>query len=781
MSDALLERLVADGAITRADAGRVVARQEQAGGTLDSALLELRLVPAARLPGLLARASGLPAPPDRAFEAPDPRARRVFPAKVAERHGIAPFALDGRDLSIVTSYPPDTGLLDEIGFMLSLNLRPHVAPEWRVRKLVHDLYGTPVPERLASLAAAPERDPADDLPDADVGPESTRPAPSAPPSATPPPASAPPRGAPPPRDGLPSSAPGWTADEARSALAEARGRDEAIRVALRHARDFFAFAAVLSVRRDALVGHDALGVDPLAREACRRVVVPLGDPGLFGTPLATHAPYLGPPPPDPVTASVLSGMGRSTPHTVLAVPVFVGGRPACVLYADNDDAPVAASRLGGLFVVLGTLGATLERLVRERKAGSPAAAAGPEAETAPGSAPEPPPGPSAEPAPAPGSRTGLPVAPPRREAPEAAGISDARPAEEAVAPPAPESPAPSPQEPAGPDAPAVADGDEGWRVSEPARMEVSPLAFAVDVDLGEYEVATASEALATGRAADLPALVDELRASAPGSPARRAIVDRLLAGGAEAAAALVARLPGPPEGPATRGPDAPVEERGPIFAALVAVGMAAQKPLRAALGDSDAARRAAAVPLLARLGQEEALGAVTARLFDDDPRVAAESRAAVARWRGSPALGPVIADLRRALGSGVARRAIPASRALAALGDADAVPALIQALDDGGELAAAAAEALERITLQRLGADPIRWIAWWREWRAAPRASWLLEALHSPDREVRQLASDELRRAGEPPVTYVVDAPAPERDHAAKAWAAWWREEGLAL
>jgi hypothetical protein len=224
-----------------------------------------------------------------------------------------------------------------------------------------------------------------------------------------------------------------------------------------------------------------------------------------------------------------------------------------------------------------------------------------------------------------------------------------------------------------------------------------------------------------------------------------------------------------------------VEERGPIFAALVAAGLAAQKPLRAAVGDADPARRAAAVPLLARLGQEEALGAVAERLFDDDPRVAAEARAAVARWRGSPALGPVTADLRRALGSGVARRAIPASRALAVLGDADAVPGLIQALDDGGELAAAAAEALERITLQRLGADPIRWIAWWREWRAAPRASWVLEALHSPDRDVRQRASDELRRAGEPPVTYLVDAPAAERDHAAKAWAAWWREEGLAL
>ena len=56
-----------------------------------------------------------------------------------------------------------------------------------------------------------------------------------------------------------------------------------------------------------------------------------------------------------------------------------------------------------------------------------------------------------------------------------------------------------------------------------------------------------------------------------------------------------------------------------------------------------------------------------------------------------------------------------------------------------------------RITLQRLGHDSIRWIAWWREWRAAPRSSWLFQALVSPDPDLRSRAAAELRRAGEPP------------------------------
>ncbi len=75
----------------------------------------------------------------------------------------------------------------------------------------------------------------------------------------------------------------------------------------------------------------------------------------------------------------------------------------------------------------------------------------------------------------------------------------------------------------------------------------------------------------------------------------------------------------------------------------------------------------------------------------------------------------------------------------------------------------------------------MRWIAWWREWRAAPRASWLFQALSSPDPELRRRAAAELHRAGAPPEPYDPDAPEPERQRAAKVWSDWWREEGLAL
>ncbi len=137
--------------VSAEDLQRALARQKEAGGTLDTALLELGYLPENRLVAALGRAADLPAAPLSAYEQIDARARRVFPSKVAERHGLAPFALDGRELSLVATCPVDLGLLDEVSFMLSLHLTPHVGPEWRVRTLIQRLYGGPLAPRLARL------------------------------------------------------------------------------------------------------------------------------------------------------------------------------------------------------------------------------------------------------------------------------------------------------------------------------------------------------------------------------------------------------------------------------------------------------------------------------------------------------------------------------------------------------------------------------------------------------------------------------------------------------
>ncbi len=280
----------------------------------------------------LSRATDLPPAPPGAWEAADARARRVFPSRVAERHGLAPFALDGRELSLVATYPVDLGLLDEISFMLSLHLTAHVGPEWRVRALIHRLYGgaldprfaalapeaaggppAPAPgQAQAALAAAegafrragrgaaepsarseataglelelsrrrsrplPTRLPAspatqsepleplaaalaqalesDDFPWLDEDAVELAPAaPPGPPAAKAAPPAAPAR----PSTGARRRAGRWSRRAPR--WRAPRTRDDLVVVALRYARDFFEFAAVFAVTRDAVAGHDALG------------------------------------------------------------------------------------------------------------------------------------------------------------------------------------------------------------------------------------------------------------------------------------------------------------------------------------------------------------------------------------------------------------------------------------------------------------------------------------------------------------------------------------------
>lgn len=557
--------LVEEGVVPADVMERALARRDEAGGALDTALLELGALSEDALAIALAGAADVaPAPPE-AFAGADARARRVFPARVADRHGLAPFALDGRELSVVSVFPVDAGLLDEIGFMLSLHLTAYVAPEWRVRLLVHQLYETPLAPRFAAMAVlagalAPEDGPgeaADAAPGTeeregseaspvgfggdDQGPleplaaalaqaleevdpgllrEELAPegenaalaldvAPGAEEDvhAAPPDRSAPPR---------------WTLEDARAALAAARTRDEVVLVALRYARDFFAFAAMFAVTRDAVAGHDALGVEPEARELARGVAIYADDPGTFRTVIETKSPYLGPMSRESAgNAAILTGLDRGTPRTALVAPVLLRDRPVCVLFADNADAPVSARRLGDLLLLASTLGAAFERIIRERKR-----------RRAPARTPPPPAAQLAEPP----------------AAPAAPRAFDPWTAEAPGATPVPPSPAPA------------AAPDDPWTATEPARTALAPaVAPAVldeldtlEVDVDESVVAVNTPpALLAERALDADPAVAAAACAALAArrrdPAAREASERLrraLLSGIEARARRAARALG---------------------------------------------------------------------------------------------------------------------------------------------------------------------------------------------------------------------------------------------
>ena len=150
MANQLAALLVGSGALSAASLERARQHQLAHGGAFDTALLELDLLTPKELPAWLARASGLPPAPDGAI-LPEPSARQLVPARVAERYRIAPFRVAEGELHALACLPVDLGELEELGFMLSVRVVPYVAPEWRVREVRALLRGEPLPDRFAAL------------------------------------------------------------------------------------------------------------------------------------------------------------------------------------------------------------------------------------------------------------------------------------------------------------------------------------------------------------------------------------------------------------------------------------------------------------------------------------------------------------------------------------------------------------------------------------------------------------------------------------------------------
>jgi hypothetical protein len=858
MPNDLAALLVESGAVPADVVERAVARQREAGGTLDTALLEAKAIPEDILLAMLSRAADLPAAPPSAWAGQDGRARRVFPSRVAERHGLAPFALDGRELSLVATYPVDVGLLDEISFMLSLHLSPHVGPEWRVRELIHRLYGSALSPRLhalavaagapprpriplttplprasaptttaAALAAGFQRDdsepleplaaalaqaleseefsfeetdqeavPAAEEPeqvtlaDADAGaaPEEPAPAPEPEPAPEePPPAldrSAPPR---------------WTLDRAREVLGQARHRDEIVLTALRYARDFFEFAAMFAVTRDAVAGHDALGVEE-ARDRARTVAIWSNDPGIFKTVIDTQSPYLGPVVAGAAgTDTVLHALGR-TPRTVLVYPVMLRDRPVCILYADNGEAPVSARRLGDLLLFLSTMGSAFERLIRDRKKrrrGEPGPR--PQASGEPGPRPQAPGPRPVEVAPAPETSSAeltRPDAPSPTEPPparEPPPVEEPPPAE--APPPVEEPPAPPTPQPGPVDAaaeavapPRVESLVADWAgVPEPALEEQAAAPVSLEAPPPEEPEPTAEEAEAAPYAVWPAADVASPAAAAAAAPASASAsaapepppveappapaAPPPPASGDAAAASVLASEPAPPieSAPAAPPPEAAPEAAPP-------------PPEPAAPPHPERTTSAPAVPPVAGPPDPATLGALVDRTLDADPAVAESACGALAARRRDPAMRQGTEKLRRALLSGLSTRAMRAASALGALRDVEAIPLLIQVLETSEPATAqASADALAAITLQRLGPDARKWLTWWKQNRGRGRAEWLFSGLTSPDRETRVAASVELSSVAPAPVVYTADLPVQDRERAARAWAGWWARSGHVL
>ncbi|MHB8876319.1 MAG: GspE/PulE/PilB domain-containing protein, partial [Myxococcaceae bacterium] len=162
--------------------------------------------------------------------------------------------------------------------------------------------------------------------------------------------------------------PEWSLAQAREQLKDAsRDREHIIDVALRYARRTFDFAAAFAVVRGAAVGWDARG-EAAESGLIGQLSVPLDAASVFRTVAMTRGSYVGPLPPDALSAHYLTLLGRA-PRTVFLFPVEVKSRLVAILYGDCGGRPMSQRRLSDFILFCQDLPSAFQELIVFRKQG----------------------------------------------------------------------------------------------------------------------------------------------------------------------------------------------------------------------------------------------------------------------------------------------------------------------------------------------------------------------------------------------------------------------------
>jgi len=126
-------------------------RQQEMGGRLGTALLEMRAVSEELLVKMLAEQSALPrAHIDELRRIPE-SVIELLPAQVAIRHGAIPFRIGQGRVDIAVRQEPDIPTLDELAFVLGRRIVIHIANEARIHEALAFYYGDACPLRFSHL------------------------------------------------------------------------------------------------------------------------------------------------------------------------------------------------------------------------------------------------------------------------------------------------------------------------------------------------------------------------------------------------------------------------------------------------------------------------------------------------------------------------------------------------------------------------------------------------------------------------------------------------------
>src|SRR5437762_5245021 len=145
MPSRLSSWLVRDGLVGVKRMEKAFQRQVIYGGSLDTILLEMTLVPEERLTQYLALASGLPpAARDEGREI-DPDALALVAKDIAQQFRAVPLAVEGEALRVLVCSPLEIAELEDLADLLDRPLQPLITPEYRWHLVYSSAYGQDPP------------------------------------------------------------------------------------------------------------------------------------------------------------------------------------------------------------------------------------------------------------------------------------------------------------------------------------------------------------------------------------------------------------------------------------------------------------------------------------------------------------------------------------------------------------------------------------------------------------------------------------------------------------
>lgn len=154
MTSRLSSLLVQDGLVSAKRMADAFQRQVIYGGTLDTNLLEMRVVEEEVLLNYLGRAAGLPTQPAgiSAMGRPSGEVLQAFPREVAERFRAVPAeSTDGGVLRVLVADPVEPQDMEALAQTLNQRIEPWICPEFRIMEAMDIVYGATMPPRFGRL------------------------------------------------------------------------------------------------------------------------------------------------------------------------------------------------------------------------------------------------------------------------------------------------------------------------------------------------------------------------------------------------------------------------------------------------------------------------------------------------------------------------------------------------------------------------------------------------------------------------------------------------------